>query len=1078
MRTKPLRLDDQPQPGLQRLVDEPPNPLRQPAIAIKPHATIVDAPASRSDAPVPASSSRLLMSEFVTSSLSPGIAAQIAAGGGRGSAAGAMLGNAQWTEDGSVSQAFPPGKDGRPLEVGGQLTAAALAAAEVAASAPVAPAAPKADPTEIAALELLLAEPANREMVEHFGGQLEPLPTWTSVGQGIEARYGPDLASRLNQLQHAQRKVEGEFFQAMDQAQQHPPTNPAPPPPRRGEATPTTDRPGWRYEAGQGHWDGDGPSWTFDPGAFARHYAQGDSPAQRAFAHLHGPDAMQFVPAPNTEAGGQDSWQLSGLTVRQGRPLDREEGLTPEAFHARNGWVQSGALRPDHHLDPNRITKLNNKEFVWFDPVHGFSTDSKNLRGSWIDRAFPQLMGVAFGVMGAAAAGKLVASAGAVAQSAAMGAAGSALNQFVSTGRVSFKQVLSSALAGGLTAGVARIPGLSEHLNGAQTAAGRLMQATGRATIQGAIQAVVGGDFKGGFINSLMASAAGEISAHIDAQISQMPGLSAAERSSLRLLGNATGSALRAVANPGDPLAGLAGDFLGQVMGDVVQQELNRAPAADPLGSFIGANQERWDSAGAASPSFDAATVTVAQGDTLERIARQHYGDNWRAGMTLMAADNGLSANQWGSPLIRAGQTLHAPSLAGFDAHQLNQLGRMGGDIVANNARGLNARAQLEALRAQQEAARLAAARQPAPQNDPRVMSRDEAYARYMAAGGRSASFAREMGEAYQPIWHVGGQADASAPTVTRWHQGRPVATISPLPDDALTGFFTSNPVGRAWRGAGDHVLGIVPNALGSAADLIGDAWNYFNPMPDSVLSQQPPPFMPRSPLLQDWEQHGLAGTTGGLITGAVRGLPGINLVDELGRPSRNWEAVGGAVVGSVGRSPVGAAVAGDVRIFNGVPMHPKVPEPAAGWSYTPAAINSSRPNLANAHINGYVGEIAQVNRIAATMPNEVIVLWGNRVTQNGSDVVTVNRLTGEVTLWDNKFRSANRSIGSSATFQPGSRSFLNARAQAERAILNSNLSAHLRAQALRNLLEGNVRTITSGSGHALNSVFVQPPAK
>ena len=593
MRTKPLRLDDQPQPGLQRLVDEPPNPLRQPAIAIKPHATIVDAPASRSDAPVPASSSRLLMSEFVTSSLSPGIAAQIAAGGGRGSAAGAMLGNAQWTADGSVSQAFPPGKDGRPLEVGGQLTAAALAAAEVAASAPVAPAAPKADPTEIAALELLLAEPANREMVEHFGGQLEPLPTWTSVGQGIEARYGPDLASRLNQLQHAQRKVEGEFFQAMDQAQQHPPTNPAPPPPRRGEATPTTDRPGWRYEAGQGHWDGDGPSWTFDPGAFARHYAQGDSPAQRAFAHLHGPDAMQFVPAPNTEAGGQDSWQLSGLTVRQGRPLDREEGLTPEAFHARNGWVQSGALRPDHHLDPDRITKLNNKEFVWFDPVHGFSTDSKNLRGSWIDRAFPQLMGVAFGVMGAAAAGKLVASAGAVAQSAAMGAAGSALNQFVSTGRVSFKQVLSSALAGGLTAGVARIPGLSEHLNGAQTAAGRLMQATGRATIQGAIQAVVGGDFKGGFINSLMASAAGEISAHIDAQISQMPGLSAAERSSLRLLGNATGSALRAVANPGDPLAGLAGDFLGQVMGDVVQQELNRAPAADPLGDFIAGNDER-----------------------------------------------------------------------------------------------------------------------------------------------------------------------------------------------------------------------------------------------------------------------------------------------------------------------------------------------------------------------------------------------------------------------------------------------------------------------------------------------------
>lgn len=581
MRTMPLRLDDQPQPGLQRLVDEPPNPLRQPAIAIKPHATIVDAPASRSDAPVPASSSRLLMSEFVTSSLSPGIAAQIAAGGGRGSAAGAMLGNAQWTEDGSVSQAFPPGKDGRPLEVGGQLTAAALAAAEVAASAPVAPAAPKADPTEIAALELLLADPANQELIQQFGGELKPLPTWTSVGKGIEARYGADLGGRLYQLQLAQRAVEGEFLQAMDQALKDGPPSPwSSASQKEGDAA--NERPGWTYGLSPGIAD---EHWHFDPGAFARQYVQGDTPAQRAFVSLHGTDPVQFIPASNSEAGDSNRWEVAGITLRL--------GLTPDAVVAKDGWAPSRLLRGEHHLDPDRITKLNNKEFVWFDPVHGFSTDSKNLRGSWIDRAFPQLMGAAFGVMGAAAAGKLVASAGAVAQSAAMGAAGSALNQFVSTGRVSFKQVLSSALAGGLTAGVARIPGLSEHLNGAQTAAGRLMQATGRATIQGAIQAVVGGDFKGGFINTLMASAAGEISAHIDAQISQMPGLSAAERSSLRLLGNATGSALRAVANPGDPLAGLAGDFLGQVMGDVVQQELNRAPAADPLGDFIAGNDER-----------------------------------------------------------------------------------------------------------------------------------------------------------------------------------------------------------------------------------------------------------------------------------------------------------------------------------------------------------------------------------------------------------------------------------------------------------------------------------------------------
>lgn len=127
---------------------------------------------------------------------------------------------------------------------------------------------------------------------------------------------------------------------------------------------------------------------------------------------------------------------------------------------------------------------------------------------------------------------------------------------------------------------------------------------------------------------------------------------------------------------------------------------------------------------------------------------------------------------------------------------------------------------------------------------------------------------------------------------------------------------------------------------------------------------------------------------------------------------------------------------------------------------------------MANAHINGYVGEIAQVNRIAATMPNEVIVLWGNRVTQNGSDVVTVNRLTGEVTLWDNKFRSHTRSINGSATFTLGSDRLKNAVMQATRVINASNLPANIRAQALQNLRSGNLRTITSGSGATRNSVI------
>ena len=75
-------------------------------------------------------------------------------------------------------------------------------------------AAPKASAMEIAALELLLAEPANQEMIAQFGPPLAPLNTATDVGQGIQARFGTDLGARLTQLQEAQDGVRGEFLQS------------------------------------------------------------------------------------------------------------------------------------------------------------------------------------------------------------------------------------------------------------------------------------------------------------------------------------------------------------------------------------------------------------------------------------------------------------------------------------------------------------------------------------------------------------------------------------------------------------------------------------------------------------------------------------------------------------------------------------------------------------------------------------------------------------------------------------------------------------------------------------------------
>ena len=646
------------------------------------------------------------------------------------------------------------------------LTPIAAAATKAATPAdPAAPAAPKADPMEIAALELLLAEPENQDMIRHFGGELKPLPTWTTVGQGIEARYGQDLGSRLNQLQTAQRAVETEFFNAMDAARQaklprlpqHPVSM------RRNEPAPESGVPGWVYQPGDGHSHGRSPGWAFDPAAFARHYAQGDSPAQRAFAHLHGPEAVRFVPAPNTEAGGTNSWSLNGRTLVLGRKIDRrEEGLTSDSVAAsQNGtpdWAPSRVQRPDTQLDPDRITKLHNKEFVWFDPQLGWSTDDANIKQSGLDRAFPYIFAgaitamtfgagstVAAGISSAAGGG----TAGNLAVAAATGAVSNAALQLAANGRINFGQLLQSALSAGATAGIAHLPGVGQHLDGlAGTAAQRLMEYTGRASVQGALQAIMGGNFRDGMANSLLGSLAGEVGQQLNAHINQLQvthGLNASEASALRLLSRAASSALR-VAGSGDAAAGFASDFLGGIMGDALQNHPGTA-ATDAQAQ----GQTPQETAAPAHPGQTPAansTVTVGRGDTLEQLARQHYGENWRAGLTaLVAANPGLRTNRWGSPLITPGQTLNAPSLQGLSAEQLARLGHTGGQIIGRNSQGLNARAQ---WLAEQQA--LAAAQQAARQGQ--GMSPDEAYARYMAGGSRSDSYQRALGEDYRTPGH------------------------------------------------------------------------------------------------------------------------------------------------------------------------------------------------------------------------------------------------------------------------------------------------------------------------------------
>ena len=122
--------------------------------------------------------------------------------------------------------------------------------------------------------------------------------------------------------------------------------------------------------------------------------------------------------------------------------------------------------------------------------------------------------------------------------------------------------------------------GVADALKSAAFAT-RALAVTGQATVQGAVQELLGGHFKDGFTTGLASGLAGEITTALDAAIGSMQGLSAAESSALRLLARATGSAVRAAASPGDP----AQAFGLELLGTLVNDELQTLPAAYELAS-------------------------------------------------------------------------------------------------------------------------------------------------------------------------------------------------------------------------------------------------------------------------------------------------------------------------------------------------------------------------------------------------------------------------------------------------------------------------------------------------------------
>ena len=310
----------------------------------------------------------------------------------------------------------------------------------VGACGAVSGSAPTASPIEIATMEMLLADPAAQEMAARFGGQLQPMRTDNDVSRSIVQRYGPDLAARLDQYARAQKEVDAQFLRAMTDQARSDALVPDP-----GEQA----RLGfWRSPSGLS----DSGS-QFNPVAFARFYAAGDSPERRAFAHLYGADPLQLVPASDNGPFTQDTWMLGRRrlqTFNSDRPSTTP--CVPTVFTAGR----------EISVNPHAPARLNDSQAVWFDPMHGWTTEAGNLKGDWFDRFGAVLFSTAFTAItfgaGPLAAMTQAAANGSVGAAIGAGAAGAAIGnatmQLANNGRINFRQLLQSALAGGVTGGI------------------------------------------------------------------------------------------------------------------------------------------------------------------------------------------------------------------------------------------------------------------------------------------------------------------------------------------------------------------------------------------------------------------------------------------------------------------------------------------------------------------------------------------------------------------------------------------------------------------------------------------------
>ncbi|MED5619667.1 hypothetical protein [Ideonella sp. BN130291] len=427
------------------------------------------------------------------------------------------------------------------------------------------------DAGQLGMLDLYMADPQVKALITTYGGT--PAPAMDGIALEQVRIYGEQRYEQLSRLSNAMQSVRDQYTSAMGQAQA---AGNGPGWVERARTVTVSDESGVQSthtlyvtdESGQPLRDASGQPMAqtdrvFDPDAFTAWYEQQGGLQHEAFAAFYGASHSQFA---TDESGRNFASSIS---------FDNPNW----SMYGVGGGMQHRDLLG---IDPNRPPELNDRNMVGFDLEAGWATPHGNIHQDrdWFETAVQMVIvgAVAYvsaGTLGPAAAGAMglttttaagataLTAAGVVVSAAVAGAATSVASGMLS-GNLTLKGVLQGALAGGLTAGL--MNGLGPIANEVGGAAGTIAL---RTTVQGGVQALLGGKFEDGALAGFAGGLADLASSNMQANIAEAVkngSMTATQAASAKMFARVLGSAIRAAGNPDDPEHAFASAFLADTL--------------------------------------------------------------------------------------------------------------------------------------------------------------------------------------------------------------------------------------------------------------------------------------------------------------------------------------------------------------------------------------------------------------------------------------------------------------------------------------------------------------------------------